>query len=63
MISNLFAGAATCLLSGYIQFFAVSTLALLIFLFPFRALALVVGLVLTALAAAFLFNIIMRNRP
>ena len=60
MISNLLAGAATCLLSGYIQFFAVSTLALLIFLFPLRALALVVGLTVTALASAAMFHVISR---
>ena len=63
MLPTLFSGAAACLLSGSLRLFTVAALALLIFLFPFRALALVVGLVLTALAAAILFNIIMRDRP
>ena len=63
MIPTLFTGATTCLFFGSLQIFAVSAIALLIFLFPFRALALVVGLVLTALTAAFLLNVITRNRP
>ena len=62
-LPTLFTGASTCLFFGSIQLFALSAVALLIFLFPFRALALVVGLVLTALTAAFLLNIIMRDRP
>ena len=61
MFPTLFTGASTCLFFGSLQIFAFSAVALLIFLFPFRALSLVVGLAATALAAAFLFHIISRS--
>ncbi len=49
MFPTLYTGASTCLIFGSIQLFTLSVVALLIFLFPFRALALVVGLAVTAL--------------
>ena len=61
MFPTLFTGAATCLLSGSIQIFALSAVALLVLLFPFRALGLVVGLAVTALAAAAMFHVIARS--
>ncbi len=61
MFPTLFAGAAACLLSSSLRLFFLAAIALLIFLFPLRALALVAGLVLTAVAVAFLFIIIKGN--
>ena len=58
MFPTLITGAASCLLSGSVRAFSITAVALLIFLYPFRALVLVAVLVLAAIAAALVFNIV-----